>query len=301
LKKEEVKMKKLFILLLLLGVASSALADTVDWWDLYTPAPGYASRDRDWFNPANWVWGLNTSPPPGVPTVAREVRTHRTLGAPYDLTPIIATGSPYDASGNAFASVINIGGTAAALGGLPHGQLTINSGSLTVPNGLRVGGGSGSIRSGEFYVNGGVVNASNYLAVGYGPAAGGNSGWMYMTDGTINAGQFDIGRVNGTNPINGYAYISGGTINATDFRMKPAGGTGTVSLDISGTGKIIINGDKTAAIYGYIDSGWIKTNGVAWDNYDWVTYDGTKTTIIPEPATICLLGIGALSLLRRRK
>lgn len=291
-------MKKLLILLLLLGVASSALADTVDWWDLYTPAPGQTSRDRDWFNPANWVWGGNTSPPPGVPTVTSEVRMHRSLGAPYDLTAIIATGSPFDSSGNAFASVINIGGTGASAGGLPLGQLTINSGSLTVGNGLRVGGSSSSKRSGELYVNGGIINAPSYLAVGYGPSAGGTSGWMYMTDGTINAGQFDIGRVAGTTSgVNGYAYISGGTIYATDFRMKPAGGAGTVLLDITGSGKVIIDGDKTVAVGQYQDDGWISPEVL----YDYDISNPGKTTLFPEPATICLLGIGALSLIRRKK
>jgi len=295
-------MKKLFILLLLLGVASSALADTVDWWDLYTPAPGQTSRDRDWFNPANWVWGTNTSPPPGVPTAASEVRMHRTLGAPYDLTAIIATGSPYDASGNAFASVINIGGTGLSNGGLPLGQLTINSGSLTVGNGLRVGGSSSSKRSGELFVNGGIINAPSYLAVGYGPSAGGTSGWMYMIAGDVNVGTFDIGRVAGTN---GYADISGGTIYANDFRMRPAGGTGTVSLNLSGTGKIIINGDKTQVVEGpdndlldWIDNGWINPE-VLYD-YD-ISNPGKTTLYVPEPATVCLLGIGALSLLRRKK
>jgi hypothetical protein len=296
LKKEEVKMKKLFILLLLLGVTSSALA-TTDWWDQTYPAPGQTPRDRDWFNPANWVDSGNVIIPP-VPTALTEVKTHRTASAPYNLTPIIATGSPYDPTGNAVASVINIGGMGGNIE--PYGQLTINSGSLTVGNGLRCGGSSSSKRSGQLFVNGGIIYAPSYLAVGYGPSGTSNvTGWMYMIAGDVNVGTFDIGRVAATN---GYADIDGGTIYVnTDFRMRPAGGTGTVSLDISGRAKIIITGDKTAAIHGYIDSGWIKTNGVAWDNYDWVTYDGTKTTIIPEPATICLLGIGALSLLRRKK
>ena len=284
---------------MLLGVASSALA-TTDW--------SYTTTNRDWFNPANWDDSGAVQPvPQPIPTAATEVRTHASYGAPYAYTAIIAAGSPYNPSElPAVASVINIGGNANSYvtPQFPRGQLTINSGTLTVGNGIRVGGSSSSIRSGEFYVNGGVVNSPVYLAVGYGPGGGGNSGWMYMTDGIVNVGQFDIVRIAGTTTgINGYAYISGGTINATDLRMKPAGGTGTALLDITGSGKIVITGDKVATIQGYIDNGWIKTNGVAWEDYSLVSYDaGTnKTTLIPEPATICLLGIGALSLLRRRK
>jgi hypothetical protein len=293
---ERVKMKKLVFLLMLLSVTSSVwAAGTPDWWDGVGPAPGQTSRDRDWFNPANWVWSDNTLPGPGVPTAAMEVRMHRSSAAPYNLSCVIADTSPFYSVGGAVASVINIGGNSLANGSLPYGQLTIESGSLTVGNGLRVGGSSSSKRSGELFVNGGVINAPTYLAVGYGPSGGGNSGWMYMTDGTVNAGQFDIGRVAGTN---GYADISGGTIYATDFRMKPAGGTGVVSLDLSGTGKIIVAGDLTARINQYIGDGWINDNVQVS-----LTMNPGKTTlfVVPEPTTLCLLGIGALSLIRRKK
>jgi hypothetical protein len=298
---EDEKMRKLLILLLLLGVTGSALA-TTDW--------SYITTNRDWFNPDNWDDSSATQPvPQPIPTATTEVRTHASYACPYAYSAIIAAGSPYNPLElPAVASVINIGGNAQSYSAqLPRGQLTINSGVLTVGNGIRVGGSSSSIRSGELYVNGGIINASTtYLAVGYGHATnGGTTGWMYMTNGTVNVNEFDIIRVPGvTTPVNGYAYISGGTINANDLRIKPFGGAGTALLDISGSGKIIIT-DPTGAIatkiYGYIDNGWIKTNGVPWVLYDNVSWDGTKTTIIPEPATLCLLGLGALSLIRRKR
>jgi hypothetical protein len=290
------KMKKLFVLFLLLGVTSGAWA-TTDW--------SYITTNRDWFNPDNWDDSSATQPvPQPIPTATTEVRTHASYACPPEYSAIVAAGSPYNPSElPAVASVINIGGCAATYnGGLPRGRLTVNSGTLTVGNGIRVGGSSSSIRSGEFYVNGGVVNAPTYLAVGYGHATnGGTTGWMYMTDGIVNVGQFDIVRVPGvTNPVNGYAYISGGTINATELRIKPAGGTGVALLDITGSAKIIIAGDKKALIEGYIDSGWIKTGGVDL-SYDCVTFDGVNTTIaIPEPATLCILAIGAFGLIRRK-
>ena len=302
-------MKKFFILFLLLGVTGSALA-TTDW--------SYITTNRDWFNPDNWDDSSAVQPvPQPIPTALTEVRMHASYGAPYAYTAIIAAGSSYNPLElPAVASVINIGGNAQSYSAqLPRGQLTINSGTLAVGNGIRVGGSSSSIRSGEFYVNGGVVNASTtYLAVGYGPSGGGNSGWMYMTNGTVNVNQFDIVRVAGTTTgINGYAYISGGTINANDFRMKPVGGAGVALLDMSGGGggggaKIIIP-DPTGAIatkiYGYIDNGWIYSNGVKWTmggpTHPNVIWNGTTTTIIPEPATLCLLGLGALSLIRRKR
>ncbi len=66
-----------------------------------------------------------------------------------------------------------------------------------------------------------------------------------------------------------------------------------------GSGKVVLNGDKTGVVQGYIDNGWIKSNGVDIKYAD-VTYNAGKTTIIPEPATICLLGIGLFGLLRRK-
>jgi hypothetical protein len=80
--------------------------------------------------------------------------------------------------------------------------------------------------------------------------------------------------------------------------------TGTASLDISGNAKVIINGNILSTVQGYIDNGWIKTDGVPWTDYAWVTYNaGTNKTIlaIPEPATLCILAIGALSLIRRKR
>ena len=291
-------MKKLFILVLLLGVTSSAWA-TTDW--------SYITTNRDWFNPDNWDDSSATQPvPQPIPTATTEVRMHASYAAPYAYTAIIADTSPLYVVGGAVASVINIGGVAATYnGGLPRGQLTINSGVLTVGNGLRVGGSSSSKRSGELYVNGGIINApTTYLAVGYGPSAGGTSGWMYMTGGTVNVNQFDIIRIAGAagSGVNGYAYISGGTINATDLRIKPVGGDGIALLDITGGAKIIITGNKRDTILGYVGSGWIKSNGVDLDEA-WVNYNPNtdKTIITPEPATLCLLGIGALSLIRRKR
>jgi hypothetical protein len=95
--------------------------------------------------------------------------------------------------------------------------------------------------------------------------------------------------------------LLGGTIYANDLLMN--GAVGGKSNLIINDGFLVLNGDDTAAIDGWIGLGAIRTTipgGSVLSAYD---PDSMKTTVwaIPEPATICLLGIGALSLLRRRK
>ncbi len=278
------KMKKLFILVLLLGVASGAWAST-DWYSTATSS--------DWFTAANWSGGVP------VLTPTTNTRTYGTNANP-NFMPVISGGA-------AVAHQLDIGGSSQA-GTLQvppiTASVTLNSGSLTVTDYLRAGSSSGSNRWGAFYMNGGTVTVGNYLAVGYGTGTIGVKGWLYMTDGTINiTNAFVFGQSAGTS---GIAYISGNsTVNAASLNMRPTGtsGTPTTLLDITGHAKVVLNGDARITISGYIGNGWIQSNGVDIDEFVDVTYDAiaNKTTIVPEPATLCLLGLGALSLIRRKR
>jgi len=271
-------MKKLLILLLLLGVAGSACA-SVDWLA--------GATTSDWFTAANWSNGVP------VLTPTTNTRTYGSSANP-SYMPIINSGA-------AVAHQLDIGGGARATQAVT-GSVTLNgsTSTLTVTDYFRTGSSSTSNRWGAFYMNDGTVNVGNYLTIGYGSGTVDVRGWLDMNAGTINVtNAFTIGNAAGAS---GYVDLDGGTINAGNFVMKATAGTGTVELDIWGS-KIVITGDKTVAIQGYIDNAWIKSNGVAWTLYDNVSYDvGTnKTTIIPEPATLCLLGLGALSLIRRKR
>jgi hypothetical protein len=102
----------------------------------------------------------------------------------------------------------------------------------------------------------------------------------------------------GSNLTKGIATISGGTIDLiTDFVMRPnALNPNAPSLTISGTGRIIVTGDLKARIEGYRDGGWINDDAVV------LYYSGpNRTYLVPEPATLCLLGLGGLSLIRRKR
>jgi hypothetical protein len=95
----------------------------------------------------------------------------------------------------------------------------------------------------------------------------------------------------------GNAYLDGGVINADTFAV----GLGTGHLYITG-GTMILNGNQTGVINPLIGSVITTTNlgGSVMDVYN----SGTNKTTVwatPEPATLCLLGLGALALRRNKK
>lgn len=303
-------MKKLIVLLLLVAAGSASAATVGDGWK--GSAGGGVSQD--WFDGANWQYG--------VPYIASDYATsgkygvttyYGTSGTNYDNS---LTTCPIIANGDARAIEIRVGGTAVT-GTNETAYLVMNSGTLKTVNWLGLGINTGvGDRNGTFYMHGGAITlggatpdgldtgarTTGHLYVGNGTTSTTAMGKLYMDGGSIDVGaNFII--ANGTKS-GGEAYLSGNALItvAGNFQMRPnTANTSTPKLDISGNARIVINGDKTAAVQGYIDNGWIQINGVDAD-YSIVSYDsGTgKTTIVPEPATICLLGIGALSLIRRK-
>jgi hypothetical protein len=314
-------MKKLIVLLLILGMASSAFSVPVvqDLVKTTAQRAANAPNSQDWFTVANWNGNVNVGTP----------------GIPQNDTALLCNGATlygsaatsYNSSG-ATDSIIIAGG-AATVGQLRVGSnvpntptvtgtpaaLAMNSGSLTIgnPNSplhnsgfMSVGSDSAAVgsagRNGLFYMNGGAVTAlfgQGAITIGNGNSTGvanGCFGKMYMTGGTVDALTFRIGRYAG---VTGEVYLSGGTITTNVFTM----GFGTKLLDITGSGKFVIDSNVTATIATYIANGWLTGNGNDYDiRYDYNITTPLKTTIfVPEPATICLLSIGALSLLRRRK
>jgi hypothetical protein len=314
-------MKKMFVLLLILGMASSAFSASVVQDLVKTTAQRAANAplNQDWFTAANWNGSVNLSGA-GVPAVPQNDTATLCNGATLygsaatSYGPGGAVDSIIIAGGDAAVGQLRVGSSTTTSAGIPA-ALTINSGTLTIGDTsstihnsgfMSVGSDSATPsltstgRNGLFYMNGGAVtalSAQGAITIGNGNATFGNCyGKMWMTGGTIDSLIFRIGRYTG---VTGEVYLSGGTITTASFTM----GIGTALLDITGSGKLVINGDARTTIDGYIDNGWIKSNGVTIDNYSILSYDaGTnKTTMmVPEPATICLLGIGLFGLIRRK-
>jgi hypothetical protein len=313
-------MKKLIVLMLILCVTSCAFSVAVVQDQFRTTAQRTVGgvTSQDWFTASNWGGNVNVGTP-GIPQNDTATLCNGATLYGSNVTSYNATGAVDSViinGGVAQAGQLRVGSSNTTSTGNPA-ALTINSGSLIIGSEysslhnsgfMSVGSDSAAAgstgRNGLLYVNGGSITAlqgQGNIVIGNGNSNGLANcyGKMWMTGGTIDCLNFSIGKNIG---VIGEVYLSGGTISANQLLMRTNGGTANVILDISGSGKFVLDGDKTSILETYIDNGWIKSNGEDAD-YSIISYDaGINKTIvmIPEPATIALLGIGLFGFIRRK-
>jgi T5SS/PEP-CTERM-associated repeat protein len=224
---------------------------TGDVWSFTTVAPG-AGVDRNWTNDSNdrlWRTAANWSGG-AVPTSVDKaaIRNDAISG------PII------DASTSADANQIVVGDWSST-----NDTINMTGGSLTVNQWVILAYDINN--SGTFTVSAGTVNVSGDLFVGFGGA-----GTINITGGTITViGTLGIAQLTGST---GHVYLDGGTITTGALNMA----TGA-TIDI-GAGTLILDGDVTATINGYIGNGWIIAySGSGAVNVDYNVTNPLKTTL----------------------
>ncbi|MDD5134304.1 MAG: hypothetical protein PHP01_02690, partial [Phycisphaerae bacterium] len=159
----------------------------------------------------------------------------------------------YNSPGPLIDSSTSAVSTSIRLGGASGGDLTMTGGTLTTTGSwIILGYDAGS--NGTFTMSGGTVTTGGTMYVGFS-----GNGTMYMNGGTINVNGSRFGIAYNSAASVGHLYLNDGVINCKDFIMaKNAGSTAT--MDITG-GKLVILGDKTALVNGYVTNGWVTAYG----------------------------------------
>ncbi|HBG26545.1 MAG: hypothetical protein A2Y10_01110 [Planctomycetes bacterium GWF2_41_51] len=136
----------------------------------------------------------------------------------------------------------------------------------------------------------------------------GYAGTINITGGllNINGTGAGVGAYFGSEPISGVTTlytgsalvnISGGMLKIATFNTMGS----NALIDISDDGKMVLSGDLTSVVDGYIQAGKIisSTGSLVVSTYE---ESGNTFTLVevPEPATICLLGFGMFTLIRKK-
>jgi hypothetical protein len=269
---ERIMTKKLLSLIVLLAISSAvANAAELQWFG--------GAHDRDWSNTANW--GPTGGP---IPTSVDKAKLNYVWANP---GPIVST--PGAVANEIFISEDR------DLGTIGEQSLTIATGGTLTANGQVLLGYYGAdsraglpANEGRIIMEGGTANLLSHLFVGFG-----GTGHVVVNSGTLNvAGMFGLAWNGG----HGDVTINGGVLHTAQYNLAPV--SGTAHMTING-GEWVEDHFWVSEIQALIAAGTITSDvgalQVTWDS----VLEQTHVSVIPEPVSIALFGLGAL-LLRKR-
>jgi len=209
------------------------------------------SGDRLWRNPVNWSGGA-------VPTLSDKAAIRNS-----GIGPIIDAST----SGQALQVVLS---DWSSFGD----YIDMTGGTLLVSDWFIIG--YGAANDGTLNISAGTISGGTDLYVGFN-----GTGTINMTGGSITvANTFGIAQQTGGA---GDVFLDGGTISSGSFNM-----TSGAAMDIT-EGTLIVNGDVTSTINGYISNGWLTAyDGSGTLNVDYGVTNPGKTTVTastPEKAS----------------
>lgn len=234
-----------------------------------------ATATQYWSSARDGLWndGVTWNDAAGYPVAGdigyMNVGTKVTVNGTAEACAEIHVGSWSGNSDTVTLDIIN--GGSLAVSGLAYvgvaagdvGVININ-GAMTVGSHLQIGnGGNGTVN-----MNGGTIDISDHLVVA--------NPWVPAQAGLLN--------------------LNAGVVTAVNFAMNDALGV----IDIY-AGKLKLLGDWTAVLQPCIDNGSIKGYNGAGTVVMGIVGAYTEVTAVPEPATMTILALGGLALLRRRR